>query len=310
MSSARVSIVIPTKNGEKTLPAVLHAIWQQRFTGGIEVVAVDSGSTDGTVDLLKDRVDRLITIPPESFNHGLTRNLGIEATTGELVVMLVQDAVPQSENWLNALIAPFRVSSQVAGTFARQVPRDDASPLSRRYHRLWVAAGTSPFESSLENEAEFDRFTPAERHLRCAFDNVCSCIRRDVWRTHPFVETPIAEDLEWAKTVLLTGHRIAFAPDAVVVHSHDRQVGYEFHRTREAHERLNALFGLQTIPTLPHLARAIVSSAFAHTWTELGAPERLPRALALAVAWPLGQYLGARRSEAARPAPAGLGITG
>jgi glycosyltransferase involved in cell wall biosynthesis len=47
MSSARVSIVIPTKNGEKTLPAVLHAIWQQRFTGGIEVVAVDSGSTDG-----------------------------------------------------------------------------------------------------------------------------------------------------------------------------------------------------------------------------------------------------------------------
>lgn len=310
MSPARVSIVIPTKNGEKTLPAVLHAIWQQRFTSSIEVVAVDSGSTDGTVDLLKDRVDRLITIPPESFNHGLTRNLAIEATTGELLVMLVQDAVPQSESWLNALIAPFRVSADVAGTFARQVPRDDASPLARRYHRLWVAAGTSPFESSLENEAEFDRLTPDERHRRCAFDNVCSCIRRDVWQRYPFAETTIAEDLEWARTVLLAGRRIAFAPDAVVAHSHDRPVGYEFRRTRDAHERLNTLFGLQTIPTLPHLARAIVTSAFVHTWSELAAPERLPRALALAVAWPLGQYLGARRSDVARPAPAGLGITG
>ena len=310
MQPPRVSIVLPTKDGAETLPGVLHAIWQQRFAGGLEVIGVDSGSTDGTVAILKDRVDRFVAIPPAEFNHGLTRNLGVEVATGELVVLLVQDAEPQSEHWLTALTAPLYADLTVAGAFARQVPRAEAGDLTRAWHRRRVAASSDPFVSDPMTEAEFAGLTPAGRHQRCVFDNVCSCIRRSVWKRHPFAETPMAEDLEWAKDVLLSGHRIVFAPDAVVAHSHDRSVRYEFQRTRELHERLRALFDLQTIPGLPHLARAILTSAARHGWAELATPERLPRALGLAVAWPLGQYLGARRGSVEQPAPAGLGISG
>jgi hypothetical protein len=217
--------------------------------------------------------------------------------------------VPQGDQWLTALTAPLYVDPRVAGSFARQVPHDDASNLARHYHKRWHAASEVPFTSELEDEGEWDRLTPVERHRRCTFDNVCSCIRSDVWKAHPFQETTIAEDIQWARDVLLAGYKLVYAPDSSVVHSHDRPVRYEFQRTRDLHERLHDICGLQTIPSVPHLARAMATSAAVHAWTELAMPERLPRAIALAVAWPLGQYLGARRAANGAPEQAGLGIS-
>src|SRR5262249_27611246 len=82
---------------------------------------------DGTLELLRGRVDRLVTIPAGAFDHGATRNLAVEQTQGDLVVLIVQDAVPESETWLKALTAPLRADAGLAGAFARQIPRSDAS---------------------------------------------------------------------------------------------------------------------------------------------------------------------------------------
>ncbi len=297
MSAPRVSIVIPTRNGISTLPALLDRLAGQRVDAAVEVIAVDSASTDGTAALLRDRVDRLIAIEAAGFDHGLTRNLGIEAASGDLVVLTVQDALPADDRWLAALIAPLRADPRLAGTFARQRPRPDASALTRQSLARWVAAGETPRVVFLDRAA-FARLSPRERLDRCAFDNVCSCIRRSVWLAHPFRATPIAEDLEWAKTVLLAGHALAFVPDAVVVHSHERGAREEFTRTREVHRRLRALFGLRTIPSLPALGRAVASSLARHVRCRREDGGRMPlaRAVGLAVAWPLGQYLGGRAS--------------
>ena len=138
--------------------------------------------------------------------------------------------------------------------------------------------------------------TPMERLLFCAFDNVASCIRRSIWEQRPFKSTPIAEDLAWSLDVLLAGYSIAFAPDAVVIHSHDRGAVYEYRRTRVLHEQLFELFGLQTIPAMPALMRAIAASSLSHARLELRSPGQWARALTLAVAWPLGQYVGGRRA--------------
>jgi glycosyltransferase involved in cell wall biosynthesis/GT2 family glycosyltransferase len=298
-----VSIVIPTLNGAATLPAALDAIAAQRAEFDFEVVAVDSGSTDGTVELLAGRTDRLLRVPPGTFNHGLTRNHGIADSRGELVVLLVQDAVPASERWLAELVAPLREDSAVAGSYARQIPRAGASALTRHYLADWVACGASPRTSALSFD-DFQALEPLERYLRCCFDNVCSCLRRRVWELHPFVPTAIAEDAEWAREVLLAGHRLAYAPAAAVVHSHERPARYELWRTYLVHQRLRRLFGVRTVPTAWHLLRGVGSSLPLHL--RCVAADRPPagarvsavaRALALAFAFPIGQYLGALSAD-------------
>jgi rhamnosyltransferase len=304
MTHHRVSIVIPTRNGAATLPALLDAIWRQRSPWPVETIAIDSGSTDGTVDLLRNKVDHLIQIPPHTFDHGLTRNVGVMQARGDFVVLMVQDAVPTSDGWLEALTTPLAMDERLAGTFARQQPAPNASATTRHYLSKWVAAGERAVTQSVSSPDELDQLPPMMRLTRCAFDNVCSCIRRSVWTEHPFRAAPIAEDLQWAHDVLLAGYSLSFVPDAVVEHSHDRSPVYEFKRTRALHRRLFQLFELETIPSLPLLFRSIATSLIAHLWFERASPARVPRAAALALAWPLGQFLGARderqRADATR----------
>jgi glycosyltransferase involved in cell wall biosynthesis len=293
-----VSIVLLTRNGGATLKSTLEAIAHQRVDFSYEVVAVDSGSTDSTPALLERAARQVVHIPPGSFNHGLTRNLGVDCARGELIVFLVQDALPTSDDWLDRLTAPLRAHADVAGAFCRQLARPHASALTKHYLSGWVAASPTPRSVRLTGPADLARLDPLARLHMCAFDNVCSCIRRSVWQQIPFPDTPIAEDLEWGKTVLLAGYRVDYVPDAMVLHSHDRSARYELARTYVLHRRLLQLFDVRTIPTARLLIRAILSSVRLHLACERQAARAgtgksgLRRALALAVAWPLGQYLG------------------
>ncbi len=247
---------------------------------------------------------RVFSIPAADFNHGTARNTGIERSTGELVVLTVQDAVPSDERWLDALTRPFDHDGRVAGAFARQVPATNASALARWNLEQWVAARTEPRIVGPFDAASFAALGPRARLDACAFDNVSSCVRRAAWERHPFKRVPIAEDLEWARDVLLDGWTIAYTPEACVEHSHDRSVLYEWRRTCLVHRRLMELFGLSTIPSAAHLVRSIAFTAARHA--RLCRRDRttlrdIRRGLALAVAWPAGQYLGAR--DARRGAP-------
>jgi GT2 family glycosyltransferase len=199
------------------------------------------------------------------------------------------------------------VDPSLAATVARQIPRPEASAITRHYLASWPAASATPWISRVTSAAEFETLTPAERLTRCVFDNVAACLRRTVWEQHPFRPTPIAEDLAWARAVLLAGYAIAYAPDAPVIHSHDRSPAYEFARTRAVHARLHSLFGLQTIPTWPMLLWAVIGSAALHARLEWRHPRQWARAAGLAAAWPVAQFLGARDAIAGREWRAGVG---
>ena len=317
MTTPLVSLLLLTRNGAATLPRVLASIRSQTVAFPVEIVAVDSGSSDGTVELLRGQADRLIEIRESAFNHGTTRNVGVEGCRAPLVVLLVQDAEPVSTDWLIRLAAPLLADDParhaaggarpLAGTYARQIPRSDASAVVRAYLLRYSATDSTPRLQSIADQAAFDALSPSERMATCTFDNVCSCIRREVWERHPFRPTPIAEDLAWAKDVMLAGFDLAYVPEAAVVHSHERPAGYELRRTYLVHQQLRRLFGLATIPGRVDLARAVAVSAITHTRWTLGGPgaatarlAALPRALALAAAMPLGQYLGARSADAGR----------
>ena len=143
MSEPLVSIVLLTWNGGTGLRDLVGAIARQRTDFAFETVAVDSGSTDGTAEWLEQSpVARVVRIAPDQFNHGTTRNLGIEQTRGAFVVLIVQDALPTGDDWLARLVAPLRRDACVAGTFCRQRPRSDASAITVSYLEAW--AGASP----------------------------------------------------------------------------------------------------------------------------------------------------------------------
>ncbi|MBI2841641.1 MAG: glycosyltransferase family 2 protein [Acidobacteria bacterium] len=299
-----VSVVMPVKNGGQYLVETLDAILAQESRYRFEIVVVDSGSTDGSLDVLRARSVQLYTIPPEQFNHGLTRNLGIEKSSGRYVVLLTQDATPLGARWLDTLVRNLEEEG-VAGAYCRQVARPDADPETKKSLESWIA-GSAERRIQKFDPGEYELLPPMERYLRSYFDNVCSALKRSVWQDLPFPEAYFAEDCEWGKKVLLAGHRIVYEPGAAVIHSHERTALYEYRRTYVCHRRLYRLFGLQTIPTHRHLVRAFVSECrrgFRERWNRVRSLRRLAAVPAYALAGTFGQYAGASDESAGRPLP-------
>ena len=136
--------------------------------------------------------------------------------------------------------------------------------------------------------------------------DVASAVRRDVLLAHPFAQTRFGEDVEWAQRVLHLGFGIGYVPEAVVVHSHSRSARGLFRRNYLGHRVLHRLFGLRTIPDVPHLLRASAGAVVTDlaTLTREGAcASAWLAAPAQALAASYGQYRGARDEALGRPYP-------
>ena len=136
----RTSLVMPTWNAGPLLDEVLASVLALEGTRFDELVAVDSGSTDGTQERLRDAGFDVEVIPQAEFDHGGTRDRGIRKTTGDLVVLLVQDATLVGADWLAKMVAPFE-DEAVAGAWCRQVPRPGCQPVLDRRIRGWPGRG-------------------------------------------------------------------------------------------------------------------------------------------------------------------------
>ncbi len=249
MALSGISIVIPTKNGAPFVDSVLDSIFRQKIGTPFEVIIIDSGSKDKTLAIIKKYPINLIRIKAEEFNHGLTRNLGIEKSRCELVVLITQDALPADELWLERMVKNFD-DEKVAGVYCRQIPRDNADVLTKRQLNNWLTAGKKRDVKFIENREEYSKLSPMEKYRFCNFDNVCSVIRKKVWRKIPFDEVDFAEDIAWAKKVLEAGYKVVYEPETAVIHSHNRSIAYEYQRTYLCHRRLYQVFKLQTVPGL------------------------------------------------------------
>jgi len=214
-----VSIVYVTKNGADFLDASLAAVRRQRGAFDLlEIVAVDSGSSDATPAILERHGARLLRITPQEFGHGRTRNLGARAVRGDVVVFLTQDAEPADEVWLDRLVAPFADDPMIAGTWSRHVPRPGCHPMeSRRVEEFPLFREGALVVSSLRR-GTVDRHGP---EMAVWFSNNASAIRRGILERFPFPEVEFAEDQAWAGQVLEAGFRTALANESVILHSHD-----------------------------------------------------------------------------------------
>ncbi len=125
---SRVSVVIPVKDGERYLAELLDALARE---GADEVLVIDSGSRDRSLEIARAAGAELLEIAPEEFGHGRTRNLGAERTSGELICFLTQDATP-CPGWLDAYREAFALDERVGAAFGPHLPRADTSPMIAR----------------------------------------------------------------------------------------------------------------------------------------------------------------------------------
>jgi GT2 family glycosyltransferase len=226
-----VSIILPVKNGAAKLQELLPMVMRQRSRHRIEVVAVDSGSRDNSLEVLRELGATVIAIDPSTFNHGLTRNLGARHAKGDVLVFLNQGAMPADEHWLANLLAPLKADPQVVGVCSRTQPRPEADLLTRR--DVLRDEDSSP-ERQVRQVADRDAFrklSPHERRLAINFHTISAAIRADVFRRFPFQKVSIGEDILWAKEVLEAGLKVQHEPTSVVYHSHD----YTFSELMQRH---------------------------------------------------------------------------
>lgn len=218
------SLMIPTLNAERELPALLEALQGQSFELD-EILVVDSSSDDGTVETAESLGVRTMTIPRPDFDHGGTRHMAFMETEGDFVLFMTQDALPADRFYVERLLEPFS-DPEVAMASGRQLPKPDA----RRFEQL-VREFNYPAQSNVRSVEDVPRLG-----MKAFFaSDVCSAYRRSAYIEHGGFERPcnIYEDLLMAASFLRGGWKVAYAADAQVLHSHNFSPAEQYRRNRE-----------------------------------------------------------------------------
>lgn len=193
-----VSVVIRAKNEAESIGRTIDLLENQTIE--CELIVVDSGSSDGTRDIARNKGARVIEIPADDFTFGGSLNTGTEAATAPIVVALSAHAFPTHDRWLEAMVNAFDHPKVACAVGGRRHP--DGGEIDGR----------------LEQDAEL-----ARRHPWSGYSNAAGGYRRELWQQYPFrPDMPGTEDKEWAWHWLQQGYVCVIAPDLKVDHDHTK----------------------------------------------------------------------------------------
>jgi glycosyltransferase involved in cell wall biosynthesis len=222
-SDCLISIVIRCYNEEKHIGRLLSGIMQQTIPD-VEIIIVDSGSTDSTLEIASRFPVKILSIKPEEFSFGRALNLGCQEARGELIAIASAHVYPLYKDWLEHLCTPF-TDSQVALVYGKQQGNEIT-----KYSEHQVFARWFPDRSNLN-----------QNHPFC--NNANAAIRRSLWEQVPYDETLTGlEDLAWAKQVMQLGYSIAYAAEAPIIHVHDETPRRIYNRYRREAIALKQIF--------------------------------------------------------------------
>lgn len=215
------ALVIPTLNAEPHLGKLLKSLKAQEQPPG-QILVIDSGSDDNTVELALSMGAGVKVIEPGTFDHGATRNLGAALTGGTYIIFMTQDAIPADDKTLGSLLAPLQQENVVV-SYARQIPADNAT-LSEKYQRLSNYPPCSIMKSG-DSIA-----TMGIRAFQSS--NVCAAYRRREFEDLGCFPQPAVcnEDMIFAARAIYAGYRVAYCAEAKVIHSHNLTAGHLFRR--------------------------------------------------------------------------------
>jgi glycosyltransferase involved in cell wall biosynthesis len=242
----RCSIVIRAYNEEKHIGRLLTGIMQQTIKD-VEIILVDSGSTDRTLAIASQYPVRILHIQPEEFTFGRSLNRGISAAKGDLIVIASAHVYPVYPDWLARLLEPFE-DPKVAVTYGKQRGPESSKFSEQQLFHRWYP----------------DHSDPRQAHPFC--NNANAAIRRSLWERRPYDETLSGlEDLDWAVWAMDQGYAVAYVAEAEMIHVHNETPRGVYNRYRREAMAFKRIFPNERF-TLWDLARLTVSNIASDLW--------------------------------------------
>ncbi len=200
----KVSIVFRALNEEKWLAAALQRCLDQKTPEmDVEILLVDSGSTDRTLDIAQRFGCRIVHIKKSDFTFGRSLNYGCEAANGDYLVFISAHCIPAETDWLSNLIAPLK-SGLVDYSYGKQIGHDVT-----RFSEHQVFSQYYGDVSKIPQDGFFA-------------NNANAAIRKDQWARYRFDESVTGlEDMVLAKAIVKDGGKIGYVADAPVIHIHE-----------------------------------------------------------------------------------------
>jgi len=262
MQELTVSVVIPTKNAGEDFRRLLATLRNQRGFRQIEIIVVDSGSTDTTVELADEFGCTVINIRPEDFSHSYARNLGASHASGEYLLFTVQDALPPSDAWLYELFSVIKTNAVVAVSCA-EFPWESADlfyrAISWNHYRFL----------EVDKDDRIMRYAGRNDHLTLRkngqLSDLACLISKEVFTRYQY-QTDYGEDLDLGLRLIKDGYDIAFLGSTRIIHSHNRPAYYYLKRGYVENMFLPRIFS--DYPTLEYtLERVIPDVHLTHSLT-------------------------------------------
>lgn len=215
-------------------------------------------STDGSREIAKFYTSKIIDIPIESFDHGLSRNIGVQNATGELIFFTVQDAWLFKNDFIEKMASHFDDLTVKAVVGHQAVPHDqDKDPLL--WHRPISAPSVT--ERIVYDKTLFLNLNQQKQQELIAWDNVVAMYRKEALIEQPFVQTAFAEDWIWSYQALLRGWKLLHDSSLVIYHYHHQSYKYAFKLRYTVNYHFYKFFGYT--PVIPKLFIPIIK-AFYH----------------------------------------------
>ncbi len=218
-----ISVIIPTYNASKYLTSLLDKLCSQSIYPHMEIIVVDSSSTDETVSIAQKFDIKVFIIPKEEFDHGGTRSKIGKLSSGEILVYLTQDALPYDNFTIEKLIKPFYKNPKIGAAFGRQIPYNYATPFAKHL-RLFNYPSYSYIREFKDKDIYGSRVAFCSNsfaaYRRSALENIG-------WFKEKLI---VSEDSYAVAKMLLNGYKVAYIAEAVVYHSHNYTLLQEFKR--------------------------------------------------------------------------------
>ena len=217
------SIIIRAYNEEKYIGRLLEGIQRQTLKD-VEIILVDSGSTDSTMSIAESYGARVVRIPSAEFTFGRSLNYGIKEAKREFIVIASAHVYPVYPDWLETLLHPFQ-DDNVALSYGKQRGPEFAKFSEQQIFHQWYP----------------DLSKPNQETAFC--NNANAAIRKSLWEENNYDETLTGlEDLAWAKWAKERGHSIAYVAEAEIIHVHNETPRGVYNRYRREAMALRRIY--------------------------------------------------------------------